>query len=93
MPSFIRNIHTDVWQAIDLQEMTIHESLFYLYLLTCESSSETSVYQLPLKRAADQFSMSRESLVELIRQFEAKGLIVYDWQHQEILVLYYFCAL
>ena len=90
MQNFVRSVKSHVWQTRTFRKMSVTEKLTYLYLLTSGATSDTSVYVLPLDYASLEVGVSVEEMEEIIRRFEKLGLVVYDWEQEEICVLDYF---
>ncbi len=88
MASFIRTIHTDVWEH--MFPLNSLGKVFYMFLLTCTATSETSVFYFPVRYPAMYLNLENKEAELLIRDFESKGLVSYDWGTEEILVRYYF---
>lgn len=88
MPSFTRNIQTDIWEQ--MFPLDFAGKTFYLFLLSSTATSETSVFHFPARYPAMYLDLELNEAESLIRDFENRNLVTYDWTTQEILVRYYF---
>lgn len=71
-----------------LDELSIEDRYFYLFLLTNPNSTQAGIYQLPLRTIAHKTGFGREVVYTLLERFEKSlGLIKYNFQTQEITVL------
>lgn len=79
-----------VWDNPIFESLDALEKLFYFLLITGQETSDTSVYLLSPKKIAYVLDCSKERALELIEKFEKLNLIKYDYETNEVLVLFYF---
>ncbi len=71
-----------------LDELSIEDRYFYLFLLTNPHATQVGIYQLPLRTIAHKTGFGREVVLTLLDRFEkGLGLIKYNYQTQEVTVL------
>ena len=90
MPSVNRTIKTGIWKANYFKKLPSFLKLVYLFLICGEPTSETSVYSFPLDYYAPHLGIKFEELQNAIADLEKRGYVIYDWDTEEILVVYYF---
>ncbi|TGB04709.1 DnaD domain protein [Halobacillus salinus] len=84
-----RQVYTEFWDDAKVQEeMTPEDKLFYLYLLTNPSTTQTGIYQLTRKKAAFELGYSIEAVKALFDRFENyHKLICYNEDTREVALL------
>ena len=90
MPSMNRTIKTGFWKSPYIKKLQPLLKFVYLFLICGEPSSETSLYPFPLDFYAPHLGLTTEELKKSIQELEKRGYVIYDWETEEILVVYYF---
>ena len=90
MSNYERTFKSSTWSTSAFEKLTHTEKIFYFLLTTGEETSDTSVYPLSVSRICYHLGITPEKTLELIDSFQKKGLIDYDFDTEEVLVLCYF---
>lgn len=90
MSNYIRNICASVWSEQRFRRLNAYEIVFYFYLHTSHITSDTSVFKLYIDEAALYCKVSAKKIKDMIDKFISLGLILYDFETEEVLVLDYF---
>ncbi len=88
MRSIKRIVDTDFWDNDKvLDEFSIEDKYFYLFLLTNPFTTQLGIYPFPLKKASFYSGFSVEKLQSLLDRFETQyGWIKYSPETSEIAV-------
>ena len=91
MSNYERTFKSAVWNERIFENLSNTEKVFYVLLHVGIETSDTSVFSLTHKRIKDHLMLSSvEEVDEILEKFTELGLIQYDYEHEEILVLDYF---
>ncbi len=84
-----RIIPVNFWsQRSVLEEYTLEERLFHLYLLTNQYTTQIGIYPLHQSYICLETGLNQETIQHLLTRFEAElGLIRYDPETQEVAML------
>lgn len=89
MANYERTFKSAVWTDGLFEMMNNTEKLFYILIHVGEETSDCCMFQITPKRIAFHLGISVRKAEELIESFIAKGLILYNYEHNEMLVLDY----
>lgn len=91
MPSMYRNVSTGLWEAHKyFFDLDAEEKYVYMYLITSRFSSELSAFPFPLKIHAPVLGLEEDRFLEIFENLMEKGVIIYDNEAAEVLVVNYF---
>jgi hypothetical protein len=86
MSSF-RSVDISFWKDAFVLDLPPEDKFFYLYLLTNPHLDTCGCYELSLKTIEHETGYPRDTVINLIQQFEKYGKICYDMQTREILLM------
>lgn len=89
MANYERTIKSSIWTDGLFEMMTNVEKLFYILIHVGEETSDCCMFQITPKRIAYHLGISVKKTEELIKSFEDKGLIIYNYENNEMLVIDY----
>lgn len=89
MANYERTFKSAVWTDGLFEMMSNVEKLFYILIHVGEETSDCCMFQITPKRIAFHLGISVRKAEELIESFIGKGLIMYNFEHNEMLVLDY----
>jgi hypothetical protein len=81
-----RQVHTTFWGDADVIDWTPEERYFYLYLMTCPSSSVCGIFELPLKIIERETGYNTDTVLKLLERFSRKNKIKYNLSTKEIAI-------
>ena len=86
-----RTVDTDFWRDDKvMDDYSVEDKYFMLYLYTCPNSELIGMYKLPLKIISFETGYTVEIVKVLLDRFENNYKIIkYDYETQEILILNY----
>ena len=91
MPSMYRNVSTGLWEAHKyFFDLDAEAKYVYMYIITSRFSSELSAFPFPMKIHAPVLGLSEERFLEIFENLMEKGVIIYDNEAAEVLVVNYF---
>lgn len=90
MANYQRTVRSAIWDRAFFENMTNQEKVLYFLLLTGEETSDCSCFSISVRRIAYHMNISEPEVLELLREFEEKGIIEYDYNTSEIHVKSYF---
>ena len=90
MANYERTFKSSTWSTAEFEKLSATEKIFYFLLTTGEETSDTSVYPLSVSRICYHLGITQKKTLELSDSFQKKGLIDYDFDTEEVLVLCYF---
>lgn len=79
-----RQVHTTFWNDADVIDWTPEERYFFLYLMTCPSSSVCGIFELPIKIIERETGYNRDTVIKLLERFTDKKKVKYNVVTQEI---------
>jgi|GEM_PF-5083066 len=74
-----------VWT--DLGYLSFYEKLVFMYILTGPCFHRSGLFHLPISLMTDQTGLPREAVLQALATLEKSGLILYDHEHEMILIL------
>ncbi len=86
MPVY-RHIQISFWQDYFILNLTPNEKYFYLYLLTNSKTKQCGIYEIPLQVMELETGFKRDTVIDLIKQFEKLGKIKYSEENSEIMII------
>ena len=83
-----RTVYTEFWRDPKvLEEFTVEDKIFFLYLLTNPLANQIGVYQITRKQMAFEIGYSMESINPLLDRFiNHHHMILYDYNTREICI-------
>ena len=86
-----RLVNVDFWNDEKvLDNFSVEDKYFWLYLLTNPQTKQLGIYKLPIKIMAFQTGYSIEAIKVLIERFErGYNIIKYNYETQEVAILNY----
>ena len=90
MSNYERKFKSSVWSTVEFENLNATEKAFYFLLITGEETSDTSIFALTVGCISYRLGVTRKKALELIDSFQQKGLIDYDYETEEVLVICYF---
>lgn len=90
MANYERTIKSTIWNESWFESLNAQEKLFYYLIHTGDETSDTSIFPLSVKRIGYLLDMTQDEVVTMIDGFTLQGLVDYDYQTSEILVIDYF---
>lgn len=90
MANYERTIKSTIWSTSWFEGLTAQEVKFYFLLHCGEETSDTSIFPLSVKRIAYIMDMDKDEARALIDEFQMRDIILYDYEHEEVLVKTYF---
>ncbi|MEH6891887.1 DnaD domain protein [Bacillus sp. JJ864] len=82
-----RNIQITFWQDSFVLDLTPEEKYFYLYLMTNNKTSQSGIYEIPLRVIEMDTGYNRETVEKLLERFAEYGKINYNKRTKEIMIL------
>lgn len=82
-----RSIQTSFWQDNFVMKLPLMEKAFYNYLLTNIRTSQCGIYSFSVILTSVELGCSEEEVKRLLDKFVAYGKILYDEEHEEIMLL------
>jgi DnaD/phage-associated family protein len=82
-----RSIQTTFWQDNFVMRLSLMEKAFYNYLLTNTRTSQCGIYNFSVTFASVELGCSEEEVRTLLDKFVSFGKILYDEEHEEIMLL------
>ena len=90
MANYERKFKSSIWSTVEFEKLNATEKAFYFLLITGEETSDTSIFALTVGCISYRLNVTRKKALELIDSFQQKGLIDYDYETEEVLVICYF---
>ena len=90
MSNYKRKFQSSIWNTAEFENLNATEKAFYFLLITGEETSDTSIFALTVGCISYRLNVTRKKALELIDSFQQKGLIDYDYETEEVLVICYF---
>lgn len=88
MPHVTRNIRRGWWLEDTVAEYTLHEKLFYLYLITGPRTSQLGIYKLPKRVISFETGFDYSEIDSLIEKLSNEyKIIAYDFETNEVATL------
>lgn len=72
-----RQIHTQIWKDEWFMDLSNDGKLLFIYLFSNENSNMAGIYKLPLRVAEFETGLSKDTIQELLNQFEIQERAVY----------------
>ena len=82
--AIFRKVHTSFWSDPFIQDLTIEQRYFYLYLLTNEQTKQCGVYEITRKQISFDTGYSMDKVSVLLKYFISKGKIRYNEDTKEM---------
>ena len=82
--AIFRKVHTSFWSDTFIQDLTIEQRYFYLYLLTNEQTKQCGVYEISKKQISFDTGYSIDRVSMLLKYFISKGKIRYNEETKEL---------
>jgi DnaD/phage-associated family protein len=82
-----RSIQTTFWQDNFVMRLPLMEKAFYNYLLTNTRTSQCGIYSFSVTLTSVELDCSEEEVKGLLDKFVSYGKILYDEEHEEIMLL------
>ncbi|PGA41655.1 replication protein, partial [Bacillus toyonensis] len=82
-----RPVQVSYWQDAFVLDLTPEEKYFYLYLMTNSKTSQSGIYELPLRVIEMDTGYNRETVEKLLERFADYGKIHYNKKTKEILLI------
>ncbi|HFK1514992.1 TPA: DnaD domain-containing protein [Bacillus cereus] len=82
-----RPVQVSYWQDAFVLDLTPEEKYFYLYLMTNSKTSQSGIYELPLRVIEMDTGYNRETVEKLLGRFAEYGKINYNKKTKEIMLL------
>lgn len=82
-----RPVQVSYWQDAFVLDLTPEEKYFYLYLMTNSKTSQSGIYELPLRVIEMDTGYNRETVEKLLERFADYGKIYYNKKTKEIMLL------
>ncbi|PEA26368.1 replication protein [Bacillus cereus] len=82
-----RPVQVSYWQDAFVLDLTPEEKYFYLYLMTNSKTSQSGIYELPLRVIEMDTGYNRETVEKLLERFSDYGKINYNKKTKEIMLL------
>jgi len=77
----------EFWSDDYVLELTPIQKLIYAYIITNEKTTQCGIYELPLKKATTELSISAEEFLIHLKKFNDDKKISYSLETQEICVI------
>ena len=90
MANYNRTIVSSLWSNKTFRRLTPKEKVFYFLLHTGEITSDTSVFPCFIEDCALYCGTSKKEIEKMLAHFEELGLIMYDKECEEIIILDFF---
>ena len=90
MANYNRTIVSSLWSNKTFRRLTPKEKVFYFLLHTGEITSDTSVFPCFIEDCALYCGASKKEIEKMLAHFEELGLIMYDKECEEIIILDFF---
>ncbi|MGG0650645.1 DnaD domain protein [Bacillus mycoides] len=82
-----RPVHVSFWQDSFVLDLTPEEKYFYLYLMTNSKTSQSGIYELPLRIIETDTGYNRETVMKLLERFAEYGKISYNQKTKELFLI------
>ena len=82
-----RSIQTTFWQDNFVMRLPLIEKAFYNYLLTNTRTTKCGIYSFSVTLTSVELGCSEEDVKNLLDKFVFYGKILYDEEHEEIMLL------
>ena len=82
--AIFRKVHTSFWSDTFIQDLSIEQRYFYLYLLTNEQTKQCGVYEISKKQISFDTGYSIDRVSILLNFFISKGKIRYNDTTKEL---------
>ncbi|MED3189434.1 replication protein, partial [Bacillus toyonensis] len=82
-----RPVQVSYWQDAFVLDLTPEEKYFYLYLMTNSKTSQSGIYELPLRVIEMDTGYNRETVEKLLERFADYGKIHYNKKTKEIMLI------
>ncbi|PHA82636.1 DnaD domain-containing protein [Bacillus toyonensis] len=82
-----RPVQVSYWQDAFVLDLTPEEKYFYLYLMTNSKTSQSGIYELPLRVIEMDTGYNRETVEKLLERFADYGKIYYNKKTKEIMLI------
>ena len=82
-----RIISTEMWRDSYFLDLSPNEKLFFIYLLTNESTTQCGIYELPLSHASMETKLSQEEILVILNKFSRDKKIVYSIDTREVAII------
>ncbi|MDD0822767.1 DnaD domain-containing protein [Bacillus cereus] len=82
-----RPVHVSFWQDSFVLDLTPEEKYFYLYLMTNSKTSQSGIYELPLRIIETDTGYNRETVMKLLERFAEYGKINYNQKTKELFLI------
>lgn len=89
MANYERTFKSSTWTDGVFEMMSNVEKLFYILIHVGEETSDCCMFQITPKRIAFHLGISARKAEELIQKFIDKGLVMYNFENNEMLVVDY----
>ena len=90
MANYNRTIVSSLWSNKTFRRLTPKEKVFYFLLHTGEITSDTSVFPCFIEDCALYCGASKKEIEKMLAHFEELGLVMYDKDCEEIIILDFF---
>ena len=90
MANYNRTIISSVWTSLDFRKMTDKEKVLYFWLHTGEITSDSSAFPCLIDDCAHYCGMKRKDVESILKKFQELGLVFYDYEEENVVVLDYF---
>lgn len=82
--AIFRKVHTSFWSDPFIQDLSIEQRYFYLYLLTNEQTKQCGVYEISKKQISFDTGYSIDRVSVLLKYFISHGKIRYNEETKEL---------
>jgi DnaD/phage-associated family protein len=82
-----RSIQTTFWQDNFIMKLPLMEKAFYNYLLTNTRTTQCGIYSFSVTLTSVELGCTEEEVRKLLDKFVSYGKILYDEEHEEIMLL------
>ena len=87
MANYNRTIVSSLWSNKTFRRLNHKEKVFYFLLHTGEITSDTSVFPCLVEDCALYCNVSKKEIEKMIAHFEELGIILYDREYEEVIIL------
>lgn len=82
-----RKIDTSIWEDPYILDLTVREKFFFVYLLTNSHTTQSGIYEIPLRKMEFETSFQAEEILSLIKKFQDDGKMIYSIETKEICII------
>ena len=82
-----RQVHITFWQDPYVEELSVKEKFFYLYLLTNSKTKQCGCYEISMKLMRYETGLTQQEISQFIDKFINDRKIDYDPENSEFLLL------